>query len=105
MQPAQPTQPAPTYAAPPATPGDDARGALSPNDEMMQTPRPPKTITGGGPCPYCGGALPDGRRITFCPHCGHNLTVHYCPACSTELEPDWRFCTTCGREQTVGATQ
>jgi len=69
----------------------------------MPNSRPTKTIMGGGPCPYCGGALPEGRRITFCPHCGHNLTIQYCPACSTELETDWKFCTTCGREQTATA--
>jgi predicted amidophosphoribosyltransferase len=62
-----------------------------------------KTIAGGGSCQYCGGALPEGRRISFCPHCGQNLTIIHCPACSTELEAGWRFCTTCGREQVARA--
>ena len=84
---------------PPARPASRAGAPPSPQEESMPNSRPTKTIMGGGPCPYCGGALPDGRRITFCPHCGHNLTVQYCPACSTELEPEWKFCTTCGREQ------
>jgi predicted amidophosphoribosyltransferase len=56
-----------------------------------------QTIAASGDCHYCGGHLPDGRRITFCPHCGQNLTVPHCPACSTELELAWKFCTTCGR--------
>jgi hypothetical protein len=51
----------------------------------------------GGKCRYCSGLLPEGRRIVFCPHCGQNLTVHRCPACSTELEMGWKFCVTCGR--------
>lgn len=51
----------------------------------------------GGSCRYCSGALPEGRRIVFCPHCGQNLTIQHCPACSTELEMGWKFCTTCGR--------
>jgi hypothetical protein len=51
----------------------------------------------GGRCRYCSGTLPDGRPITFCPHCGQDLTVQQCPACSTELELGWKFCTTCGR--------
>ncbi len=51
----------------------------------------------GGSCRYCGGTLPEGRRYTFCPHCGQNLTVQHCPACNTELEIGWKFCTTCGR--------
>lgn len=52
-------------------------------------------------CRYCSGALPAGRRITFCPHCGQNLTVVNCLACGTELELGWKFCTTCGRPVTT----
>lgn len=48
-------------------------------------------------CRYCGGRLPDARRVTFCPHCGLDLTKRQCPACSTELDATWRFCVTCGR--------
>lgn len=49
-------------------------------------------------CRYCGGELPEGREVHFCPHCGQNLTVKQCPACSTELEAEWQFCITCGRQ-------
>jgi hypothetical protein len=49
-------------------------------------------------CRYCGGSLPTGKNIVFCPHCGHDLTVQHCPACNTELEIGWRFCITCGRQ-------
>lgn len=58
----------------------------------------PTTIVASGPCAFCGGALPDGRRITFCPYCGQNVTVKLCPACSAELDVDWSFCPVCGRE-------
>jgi hypothetical protein len=51
----------------------------------------------GEKCRYCSGALPTGRNLTYCPHCGQDLTVHHCPACSTELEVGWKFCVTCGR--------
>lgn len=51
----------------------------------------------GEACRYCSAALPAGRRITFCPHCGQNLTVVNCLACGTELELGWKYCTTCGR--------
>ena len=81
-------QPAPAATAPSTA-----------QETMSASSRPNKTIAGGGPCRYCGGELPEGRRITFCPHCGQNLTIIHCPACSTELEVGWRFCTTCGREQ------
>ncbi len=53
--------------------------------------------TGPG-CRYCGGDLPEGREVHFCPHCGQNLSIKQCPACSTELEVEWQFCITCGRQ-------
>lgn len=49
-------------------------------------------------CRYCGGELPEGREAHFCPHCGQNLAIKQCPACSTELEVEWQFCITCGRQ-------
>ena len=69
-----------------------------PQPATSSTPR----ATAAGSCRYCSGALPAGRSITFCPHCGQNLTIQHCPACSTELEIGWKFCTTCGRS--IGAT-
>ena len=58
----------------------------------------PAANRGDCDCPYCGGELPVGRSTRFCPRCGLDLTVRHCPACSTELERQWRFCVTCGRE-------
>ena len=48
-------------------------------------------------CRYCAGALPQGRAVHFCPHCGQNLQVRNCPACGAELETDWKFCVACGK--------
>jgi hypothetical protein len=48
-------------------------------------------------CRFCGGRLPAGRALVFCPHCGQNLTVLHCQACGTELELGWKFCISCGR--------
>lgn len=48
-------------------------------------------------CRFCGGTLPEGRQVNYCPHCGQNLTKRHCPACASEMEPDWRFCASCGR--------
>ncbi|HYD51699.1 MAG TPA: zinc ribbon domain-containing protein [Gemmatimonadaceae bacterium] len=53
-------------------------------------------------CRFCGGRLPAGRHLTYCPHCGQNLTVQHCLACGTELELGWKFCISCGRS--VSAT-
>jgi predicted amidophosphoribosyltransferase len=55
-------------------------------------------IDHGGPCPYCTQPLPEGRAVVFCPHCGMNCTIAQCPACSSEVEPGWKFCVTCGRD-------
>lgn len=49
-------------------------------------------------CHFCGGTLPSGRALNFCPYCGLDLTIRYCPACSSELEREWQFCVTCGRQ-------
>jgi hypothetical protein len=81
--------------------GRRASGTASTPRPASATPPAPK-VTGilvqpGEPCRYCNGALPTGRRITFCPHCGQNLTIVNCMACGTELELGWKFCTTCGR--------
>lgn len=57
----------------------------------------PVPILARGPCLFCGGDLPSDRRITFCPHCGQNVTVKLCPACSADLDVGWKFCPTCGR--------
>ncbi len=54
--------------------------------------------TGELGCPYCAQALPAGRTFKYCPACGMNLLVRRCPGCSSELEPGWKFCVTCGRQ-------
>jgi hypothetical protein len=51
-------------------------------------------------CPFCGGTLPEGRAVNYCPSCGNNLSVSRCPACGGELEKGWKFCVTCGRSVT-----
>jgi hypothetical protein len=69
-------------------------------EERSAPPAPAATATRPTPtgCQYCGGVLPAGRDVKYCPHCGHDLTIRQCPACGTELELDWRFCVTCGRQ-------
>ena len=61
-------------------------------------PNAPAFTDKGGPCPYCTNTIPAGRAVSFCPHCGLNVTVAQCPACSSEVEPGWHFCVTCGRD-------
>ena len=97
--PARPPMPPATPPLPPAAPAPMRSPVTNPS--LQQTMgAPPRSTTAealGGRCRYCSGALPAGRRLTYCPHCGQNLTVQRCPACNTELEVGWKFCTTCGR--------
>lgn len=64
--------------------------------------RPAITASPGETCRFCGGGLPEGRPITYCPHCGQDQTILHCDACGTELEVGWKFCTTCGRKVAGG---
>lgn len=82
-----------TMATPSVVPG---MGAPS-GDVSRRETRPLTVAPTGEACPYCKGALPAGRAISFCPHCGQDLTVANCPACGSELEQGWKFCATCGR--------
>jgi hypothetical protein len=83
------------------TPTTAPRAAASPIATSASRSNNTIVPQAGEQCRYCNGALPAGRRITFCPHCGQNLTVVNCLACGTELELGWKFCTTCGRPVTT----
>jgi RNA polymerase subunit RPABC4/transcription elongation factor Spt4 len=91
--------PAPPTPAPPKA---AVAPAASPTPSRISTSRSPigsraVVANAGDRCRYCNELLPTGRTITFCPHCGQNLTVVNCEACGTELEVGWKFCPICGR--------
>src|SRR2546426_4879934 len=49
-------------------------------------------------CPYCGGGLPAGRKVNFCPPCGQPPPGGLqCPAGGAEGEVGWAYCAGCGR--------
>jgi predicted RNA-binding Zn-ribbon protein involved in translation (DUF1610 family) len=48
-------------------------------------------------CRACGGKLPPGVTVKFCPHCGEDQVPTHCSECETELERTWRHCVGCGR--------
>lgn len=75
---------------PPAPAADATRSAPAAISSLMNTAVPEG-------CRFCGGTLPEGRSVVYCPHCGNNLSVSRCPACGSELEKGWKFCVTCGR--------
>jgi hypothetical protein len=101
--------PAPVSAPPPADelPLDDLRLSMPELDEMVarhiSNPPlpvapigPPRRISGGSRCGFCGGSLPPGRAVNFCPFCGQNQVLTKCPDCQAEVEIGWRHCVNCG---------
>ena len=66
-------------------------------DDRGRGPDAPPPKASEARCRYCSGAIPQGRTVHFCPHCGQNLQVRHCPACGAELEADWKFCVACGK--------
>jgi len=59
-------------------------------------PDPPPRTESGLRCSFCGGRLPTGRPVNFCPHCGQNQAFSRCPECQSEIELGWRHCINCG---------
>jgi RNA polymerase subunit RPABC4/transcription elongation factor Spt4 len=101
----------PPAAAPPPPPAPKAAPRSAPSPEAasarISASRSPigsraVVASAGDRCRYCNELLPAGRTITFCPHCGQNLTVVNCEACGTELEVGWKFCPICGRPAAAG---
>lgn len=92
----------PTPAAEPPAPPDEATAI--PLDEIREiiAPEPaavppPEPRAAAPRCSLCGGALPVGRAINFCPHCGGPQHLTHCPDCGTEAELGWKHCVECGR--------
>jgi len=78
---------------------EEAAAALPHVESLRLTdpePVPPPPRPRLRACPGCRNALPQGREVRFCPFCGKALAPIPCPECSTMVEPDWRFCATCG---------
>jgi hypothetical protein len=80
-----------------------ADAAVAGDDQLPEydlVPRPPRRTAGAagvaGECAFCAGALPAGRSVRFCPHCGHDQAQVPCASCGEALEREWRFCISCG---------
>ena len=95
---AAPMRPSSTAATPHVS-ASAQESSTSPTaeDAARRSARPITVPEEGQQCAFCKGELPPGRQISFCPHCGQDLTVVHCPACGSELERGWKFCVTCGR--------
>jgi Double zinc ribbon len=84
---------------PPALPEIPGLEALAELDDVVEPDPDPETIPEPASetrCASCGGRLPTGRAVNFCPHCGQNQTMLLCPDCRSEIEPGWKHCVNCG---------
>jgi hypothetical protein len=88
--------PPPAPAAPAATPSAPAAPAPPPAAAAPQPRAAPAPSPQLRQCGYCGGKLPAGRPVNFCPFCGKDLTRRPCPGCGEVMDPKWRFCANCG---------
>jgi hypothetical protein len=86
-------QPVPAQRPVPAEPG--AAPAAPPAEATA-----PKRAAA---CPGCRTPLPNDRPVRFCPSCGKCLVPVPCAECSSMIEPEWRFCATCGWPREPGA--
>ena len=85
--PQTPAEPrAPLLSSPPASRAGDPTATM-PDARTVQP----------SVCQFCGSALPAGRTVHFCQHCGLNVQTRRCPGCSSEIQPGWKFCVICGR--------
>ena len=90
---------------PAPTPAQEVAASVVPSATPVTQPtiaQRPVMPQSGERCRTCNEVLPVGRPITFCPHCGQNITTLHCPACGSELEVGWKFCPTCGRPAASG---
>jgi hypothetical protein len=85
------------YAPALATNGSHQRDA-----PPQKSSKVPKERSDAANCRGCGGKLPTGLPVKFCPHCGAGQTPTKCPQCRTALEHSWRHCVTCGRPVDCG---
>jgi hypothetical protein len=53
----------------------------------------------GRSCRWCRAPLPVREDLNFCPYCGTDVHSVPCSGCGNELEPEWRFCISCGTER------
>jgi hypothetical protein len=78
------------------TPADDADDSLPLDAVRAPVPDTSAPSLEAGHCAYCGGTLPTGREVNFCPHCGGSQREPRCPSCHSEIDLGWRHCIACG---------
>jgi hypothetical protein len=104
-RPSRPSPPSP--ASPPspssdaALPFDDVRSPGASDGDLLSEMIDPlgrstEETTAKQRCAYCGGGLPEGRHVNFCPQCGQPQATGQCPKCKADVEYGWKHCIGCG---------
>ena len=81
-----------------------SEGALEPIEivppgvDVFRDPSAAEPSAAPTACLWCRAELPTRGNLNFCPFCGTDVRVVPCDACGEELDPDWRFCISCGTE-------
>ena len=91
---AAPVPPVSPAAAPAASPEYESLALIEP--ELAPAPSTPAPKVRPRMCAGCRSPLPGDREVRFCPFCGRVLAPIPCPECSAIVEPEWRFCASCG---------
>lgn len=102
-----------------ASGGAAPRGPAAPDSEAVLPVQPlggapdaggvgaPAAAAASGPaapgaeeaCRWCRAPLPLRDDLNFCPFCGTDVRSVPCPGCGAEIQPEWRFCISCGSER------
>lgn len=90
-----PPEPRRSFSAEPVPPVVPAPPRMTAEPESPRS-RPVLRLDTSPRCSYCGGPLPSGRTVNFCPHCGQNQSFTRCPECQADLEIGWKHCINCG---------
>jgi hypothetical protein len=90
----------PQRAQPPASPKASETGGPRPTAPSSAQPARTAGQTTGEttPCRWCREELPRREKLRFCPFCGMDVNLVPCRSCGEELEPEWRFCVSCGTQ-------
>ena len=65
---------------------------------FADAPEAEPAMAAPGSCQWCRAELPVRENLNYCPFCGTDLKVVPCNECGEELDPEWRFCISCGTE-------
>jgi len=92
---------APVASPLPPQPGSPTAGPAPAPPVMPSTERPVEAAGSDErpeACRWCRAELPRRSNLKYCPFCGTDIRIVPCPECGEELEPEWRFCISCGAE-------